>query len=296
MKKDLISIKDLTSSEISELFELASKLKLSRKTHEALLKNKTLGLVFEKPSNRTRVSFEVGMSELGGNSIYLGSGEIELGKREAVKDAAKVLSRYLDVIVVRTFSHNRLIEFAEHSTAPVINGLTDLLHPCQGLSDVFTIKEKKGLKGITVAFIGDGNNVANSLLYACNKMGIKVKMACPSGYEPDKAVIKEVGDTVSFFNSVDVAVKDADVIYTDVWTSMGKEKEREKRLKAFKGFQLNAKLLKLAKKDAVIMHCLPAHRGEEITDEVLDSKQSIVMDQAENRLHVQKAILVKLLK
>ena len=296
MKKDLISIKDLTSSEINELFELASKLKLNRKTHEALLKNKTLGLVFEKPSNRTRVSFEVGMSELGGNSIYLGSGEIELGKREAVKDAAKVLSRYLDVIVVRTFSHNRLIEFAEHSTAPVINGLTDLLHPCQGLSDVFTIKEKKGLKGITVAFIGDGNNVANSLLYACNKMGIKVKMACPSGYEPDKAVIKEVGDTVSFFNSVDVAVKDADVIYTDVWTSMGKEKEREKRLKAFNGFQLNAKLLKLAKKDTVIMHCLPAHRGEEITDEVLDSKQAIVIDQAENRLHVQKAILVKLLK
>ncbi|MBU4343721.1 MAG: ornithine carbamoyltransferase [Candidatus Omnitrophica bacterium] len=296
MKKDLISIKDLTSSEINELFELASKLKLNRKTHEALLKNKTLGLVFEKPSNRTRVSFEVGMSELGGSSIYLGSGEIELGKREAVKDAAKVLSRYLDVIVLRTFSHNRLIEFAEHSTAPVINGLTDLLHPCQGLSDVFTIKEKKGLKGITVAFIGDGNNVANSLLYACNKMGIKVKMACPSGYEPDKAVIKEVGDTVSFFNSVEDAVKDADVIYTDVWTSMGKEKEREKRLKAFNGFQLNAKLLKLAKKDTVIMHCLPAHRGEEITDEVLDSKQAIVIDQAENRLHVQKAILVKLLK
>jgi len=296
MKKDLITIKDLTRAEINELFELAFKLKLSRKTHEVLLKNKTLGLVFEKPSNRTRVSFEVGMSELGGNSIYLGSGEIELGKREAVKDAAKVLSRYLDVIVVRTFSHSRLIEFAEHSTAPVINGLTDLLHPCQGLSDVFTIKEKKGLKGITVAFIGDGNNVANSLLYACNKMDIKVKMACPGGYEPDKAVIKEVGDTVSFFNSVDVAVKDADVIYTDVWTSMGKEKEREKRLKTFKGFQLNAKLLKLAKKDAVIMHCLPAHRGEEITDEVLDSKQSIVVDQAENRLHVQKAILVKLLK
>ena len=296
MKRDLITIKDLKTGEINALFELASELKLKRKRHEALLKNKTLGLVFEKPSNRTRVSFEVGMFELGGNSIYLGSGEIELGKRESVKDAARVLSRYLDVIVVRTFSHKRLIEFAQHATVPVINGLTDLLHPCQGLSDLFTIKEKKGLKDVRIAFIGDGNNVLNSLLYGCNKFGIDVNVACPKGYEPDKDVIKDVKDIVHFCDSIEEAAKGADIIYTDVWTSMGKEKEKEKRLKAFQGFQINRDVVKLAKKDALIMHCLRAHRGEEITDDVLDGSQSIVVDQAENRLHVQKAILVKLLK
>lgn len=296
MKKDLITIKDLKVEEINGIFELASRLKLNRKKHEMPLKNKTLGLVFEKPSNRTRVSFEVGMFELGGSSVYLGSGEIELGKREAVGDAAKVLSRYLDVIVVRTFSHKRLIEFAEHATVPVINGLTDLFHPCQGLSDVFTIKEKKGLKDVKLAFIGDGNNVLNSLLYGCSKFGIDVNVACPKGYEPDEDVIKDVEAKVHFCDSAEDAVRGVDVIYTDVWTSMGKEKEKDKRLKVFKDFQINAKMVNLAKKDAIIMHCLPAHRGEEITDEVLDSKQSIVIDQAENRLHVQKAILVSLLK
>jgi len=295
MKKDLIAIKDLTSAEMIELFDKAAQLKLDRKTHDQPLKNKTLGLIFEKPSNRTRVSFEVGMFELGGNTIYLGSDEIELGKRESVKDAAKVLSRYLDGIVVRTFSHDRLIEMALHSSRPVINGLTDLLHPCQALSDLFTIKEKKGLKGLTLAFIGDGNNVLNSLLYGCSKLGLRVNVACPKGYEPNSKILKEVGSTVTLFNSAKEAVKDADIIYTDVWTSMGQQRECEKRKKAFKDFQVNAKILAVAKKDAMVMHCLPAHRGEEITDEVLDGPQSIVIDQAENRLHVQKAILLKLL-
>lgn len=296
MKKDLITIKDLTSSQIHEIFDLASELKLNRKKHELFLKNKTLGLIFEKPSNRTRVSFEVGMTELGGHTIYLGSEEIELGKREAIKDAARVLSRYLDAIAARTFSHKRILELAENSSVPVINGLTDLLHPCQALSDLFTIKEKKGLKGTRLAFVGDGNNVLNSLLYGCKKIGLKMNVASPKGYEPNKNILEEAGGIVTLFNSAKEAVEGADIVYTDVWTSMGMEKEHKKRLKIFKGFQVNRELLSLAKKDAVIMHCLPAHRGEEITDEVLDGPNSIVIDQAENRLHVQKAILVKLLK
>ena len=295
MKKNFIAIKDLTKNEIDEIFSLATELKLNRKTHDAKLKNKTLGLIFEKPSNRTRVSFEVGMNELGGHTIYLSENEIKLGKREAIKDAASVLSRYLDCIVARTFSHNRLLEIAKHSSVPVINGLTDLLHPCQALSDLFTIKEKKGLKNITLTFMGDGNNVLNSLLYGCSKMSIKINIACPKGYEPNKDVLKEAGEKVKLFSSAKDAIKDADIIYTDVWASMGQEKEHKKRLKIFKNFQVNSSILKLAKKDALVMHCLPAHRGEEITDEVLDGKQSIVIDQAENRLHVQKAILVKLL-
>ncbi len=296
MKKDLITIKDLTAQEIKELFDLAAKFKAERKTHEAPLENKTLGLIFEKPSNRTRVSFEVGMLELGGNSIYLGAEEVKLGKREAVKDAARVLSRYLDAMVVRTFSHARLIEMAENSTVPVINGLTDLAHPCQGLSDLFTIKEKKGLKDVTLAFIGDANNVLNSLLYGCSKVGIKINVASPKGYGPKNEILKDTRGAVQLFDSAEGAVKGADVVYTDVWTSMGQEKEHRKRLKRFKKFQVNSLLLSVAKKDAVVMHCLPAHRGEEITDEILDGRQSIVIDQAENRLHVQKAILTKLLR
>lgn len=296
MSRDFLSIKDLTKNEIEEIFGLAAGLKLNRKSHEKLLGNKTLGLIFEKPSNRTRVSFEVAMFELGGNTIYLGSDEIELGKREAVKDAARVLSRYLDAIVVRTFSHERLLEMAEYSSVPVINGLTDLLHPCQALSDLFTIKEKKGLKDITLAFVGDGNNVLNSLLYGCNKVGIKINVACPKGYEPNEDILKSVGDSARLFSSPLRAVEDADIVYTDVWASMGQEKEHKKRARIFKAFQVNSKLLGLAKRNAMVMHCLPAHRGEEITDEALDGRQSIVIDQAENRLHVQKAILLRLLK
>jgi len=294
--RHLITIKDLSADEMAGLFELAGELKSNRKTHEKYLKNKALGLIFEKPSNRTRVSFEVGIYELGGYAIYLGSDEIELGKREAVKDASKVLSRYLDGVVIRTFTHARLLEMAKYSSVPVINGLTDLLHPCQALSDLFTIKEKKGFKGIKFSYIGDGNNVLNSLLYGCSKISLKVNVACPKGYEPNKKVLEDAGKIVTLCGSAKDAVKDADVIYTDVWTSMGQEKEHKKRLKVFRDFQVNSKMLSLAKKDAVVMHCLPAHRGEEITDEVLDGGQSIVVEQAENRLHVQKAILVNLLK
>jgi len=294
MTKDLLTINDLNVSEINEILKLAGELKAKRQGLGEPLKGKTLGLIFEKPSNRTRVSFEVGITELGGHAIYLGSYEIDLGKRESTKDVAKVLSRYLSGIIARTFSHKTVVELAKYSSIPVINGLTDFQHPCQALSDLFTIKEKKGLGNVTVAFIGDGNNVLNSLLYICQKMGIKINAACPKGYEPGKDVLKDVGAAI--FNSPGDAVKGADVVYTDVWTSMGQEKEYRKRLKVFKKYQVNAELMKLANKDAVVMHCLPAHRGQEITDEVMDGPRSVVLDQAENRLHVQKAILIKLLK
>ena len=296
MKKDLLAINDLSSSEINEILKLSSELKEKRKDFSQPLKGKTLGLIFEKPSNRTRVSFEVGITELGGHAIYLGSYEIDLGKRESPKDVAKVLSRYLNGIIARTFSHKTVVELAKYSSIPVINGLTDYQHPCQALSDLFTIKEKKGLDGITVAFIGDANNVLTSLLYICHKMGIKINAACPKGYEPGKDILKDMAGSAAVFSSPGDAIKGADVVYTDVWTSMGQEKEYRKRLKVFKKYQVNSELMKLAKKDAVVMHCLPAHRGQEITDEVMDSPASIVLDQAENRLHVQKAILIKLLK
>ena len=296
MKKDLLTINDLSPAEINDILKLADELKEKRQGFGEPLKGKTLGLIFEKPSNRTRVSFEVGITELGGHAIYLGSYEIDLGKRESPKDVAKVLSRYLDGIIARTFSHKTVVEFARYSSIPVINGLTDYQHPCQALSDLFTIKEKKGLSGITAAFIGDGNNVLNSLLYICHKMGIKINAACPKGYEPAKDVLKETAGSAAIFNSPLDAVKGADVIYTDVWTSMGQEKEYKKRLKAFEKYQVNSELLKFANKGAIVMHCLPAHRGQEITDDVLDGPQSAVLDQAENRLHVQKAILIKLLK
>ena len=296
MKKDLLTINDLSVAEINEMLKLAGELKEKRQSFGEPLKGKTLGLIFEKPSNRTRVSFEVGITELGGHAIYLGSYEIDLGKRESPEDVAKVLSRYLNGIIARTFSHKTVVELAKYSSIPVINGLTDYQHPCQALSDLFTIKEKKGLNNITVAFIGDGNNVLNSLLYICHKMGIKINAACPKGYEPSKDVLKDVAGSAMIFNSPEEAVKGADVIYTDVWTSMGQEKEYKKRLKVFKKYQVSSELVKLANKGAIVLHCLPAHRGQEITNEVIDSAASVILDQAENRLHVQKAILVKLLK
>jgi len=296
VNKDLLTINDLSASEISDIIKLAAELKEKRQIFGEPLKGKTVGLIFEKPSNRTRVSFEVGITELGGHAIYLGSYEIDLGKRESPKDVAKVLSRYLHGIIARTFSHKTVVELAKYSSIPVINGLTDYQHPCQALSDLFTIKEKKGLDSITVAYVGDGNNVLNSLLYICHKTSIKIHVACPKGYEPNKDILKDTAGYVSMFNSPAEAVKGADVIYTDVWTSMGQEKEYKKRLKVFKKYQVNSELVKLANKNAIVMHCLPAHRGQEITDEVMDSPASMVLDQAENRLHVQKAILIKLLK
>ena len=304
MNKDFISIKDLTNSEIQDIFALADELKKDKAEFNRVLSGKTLALIFQKPSNRTRVSFEVGMYQLGGNSIYLAPDEISLGVRESIKDVAKTISRYVDGIVLRTFQHKNALEMARYSTVPVINGLSDLSHPCQALADVYTIREKlDNIKGITLAYIGDGNNVCNSLLYACAKCGLNMNVASPKGYEPDKAILREAKEiarptnsSINLFNDPAQAVRRADVIYTDVWISMGQEKEAKVRKKIFKEFQVNKDLVKLAKKDALIMHCLPAHRGDEITDEVIDSKGSIVFDQAENRMHVQKAILIMLLK
>jgi ornithine carbamoyltransferase len=295
MKKDLISIKDLSPDEIKGIFELTDKLKKNPNKFNKALAGKTLALIFQKPSNRTRVSFEVGMYQLGGYSIYLGPDEINLGVRESIKDVARTLSRYVNGIVLRTFEHKNILEMAKAAAVPVINGLSDFSHPCQALADVYTIKEKlKNIKGKTLAYVGDGNNVCHSLLYASAKTGLNMNVATPKGYEPHESVLKEAN--AQLLNDPYKAVKNADVIYTDVWASMGQEQEANERKKVFKDFQINKNLMKLAKKNVLIMHCLPAHRGVEITDEVMDSKNSIVFDQAENRMHVQKAILIKLLK
>jgi len=303
MKKDLISVKDLTAKEIEELYILTDKLKKHKSRFSKALKGKTIALLFQKPSNRTRVSFEVGMFQLGGNSLYLSPGEINLGVRESIADVAKTLSRYIDGIVLRTFEHKNCLELAKAATVPVINGLTDFSHPCQALADLYTVREKIGsLKNVTLAYVGDGNNVCNSLLFACAKLKININIGSPAGYSPSQPVLNEAKEiasgksTINLFNSAEQAVNNVDVIYTDVWASMGQEKEALERKKAFSCFQVNQNLLRLAKNGALVMHCLPAHRGEEITDEVLDSLNSVVFDQAENRMHVQKAILIKLLK
>lgn len=303
MKKDLISITDLSISEIKDIFSLSSKVKKNKKKYSKALLGKTIALIFQKPSLRTRVSFEVGIKQLGGSSVYLGREEVSLGVREAVSDVAKTLSRYVDGIVARTFDHKYVVELAKYASVPVINGLSDLLHPSQALADIFTLEEKlKKVKGIRLAYIGDGNNVCNSLLHISAKLGINVNVASPMGYSPGddilsaaRAIADTTGTKINLFFDASSAVKDADVIYTDVWTSMGQEEEREKRIEIFKDFQINKALLSLAKKGCLVMHCLPAHRGEEITEEVIESKNSIIFDQAENRLHVQKAILMKLL-
>ena len=302
-KKDFISIKDLKKEEIDEIFDLTKDLKKDTSLGEPL-KGKTLALIFQKPSNRTRVSFEVGMNQLGGHTVYLRPDEIELGVRESVSDVAKVLSRYINGIVARTHKHQDILNLSKSSTVPVINGLSDLLHPCQAMSDLFTIKERfKSFDSIKLVFIGDGNNVLHSLMYGASIVGLDMSVVNPKGYEPKKEVIrdieascKESGAKITFSNKPDDAVKGADIIYTDVWVSMGQEKEKTKKLKAFEGFQVDKKLSQKAKKGCKIMHCLPAHRGQEITDDVIDGPNSIVLDQAENRLHVQKSILYLLLK
>ena len=256
-------------------------------------------MIFEKPSTRTRVSFEVGIWQLGGYALYLSAGDLQLGRRETIADTAQVLSRYVDGIIARVFAHKTILDLVKYSTVPVINGLSDFTHPCQGLADLFTIYEKKGrFGGLKLAYVGDGNNVAHSLLYGCSKVGMNITLACPKGYEPNSKVVLEAkaegrrsGCRVNVTNDPREAVRGADVIYTDVWASMGKEKEREQRIKIFKPYQINGKLVKGAKKDYLFMHCLPAHRGEEVTDEVADSKNSVIFDQAENRLHTQKAVM-----
>ena len=293
-RKDLISIADLKSEDIQGL--IASATRLKQGSRKPLLEGKILALMFEKPSLRTRVSFDVAMKQLGGDAIYLSPAEVGLGQREPVSDVAKVLSRYVDGIVARTFSHSSVELLAQHATVPVINGLSDEEHPCQVLSDLLTIYEKKGgLEGLTLAYIGDANNVANSLLLAAAITGIDFRMANPKGYEP-KPELQKMAPMAQFAPDPKIAVKNADVVYTDVWTSMGQEAETEKRKTAFSSYQVNAELLSLAKKDAIFMHPLPAHHGEEIAEGLLDLPQSVVFDQAENRLHMQKAILAKLLK
>ncbi|MFH1407055.1 MAG: ornithine carbamoyltransferase [Candidatus Omnitrophota bacterium] len=301
--KDLITLQNLTASEINEIIELAFKIKAEGRDFGCPLLGKTLALIFQKPSMRTRVSFEVGIYQLGGQAIYLGSGEVGMGKREAVKDFAKTISRYIDAIVLRTFSQKDIDEFARYATVPVVNGLSDLSHPCQALGDVMTMKEKLGrLIGINLAWVGDGNNVLHSLMHACGKLGVNLSIAAPAGYEPAGSVLKQAKidakkskAVIKLSHSPSDAVKGVDFIYTDVWASMGQESEYKKRLVAFRGFQVNTALLKKAKHSVSVMHCLPAHRGEEITNDAIDGKHSIVYEQAENRLHIQKAILVKLM-
>lgn len=302
MKRDFISFYDYTEEELHLLLERAKWLKERNKRGEVWrpLEGKTLAMIFEKPSTRTRVSFEVGMYQLGGNALYLSAQELQLSRGESIADTARVLSRYVDAVLIRTYEHWKIEEFARFSSVPVINGLSDLLHPCQILSDIFTIWEKLGhYKGVRVAYVGDGNNVANSWIEGASKMGIELRIACPPGYEPDHEILQRAlreGARILITHDPKEAVKDAQVLYTDVWTSMGQEAERQKRLEDFKGYQLNESLLQLAGPGVLVMHCLPAHRGEEITDEVMDGPHSVVFDQAENRLHVQKALLEFLMR
>lgn len=305
MKKDLLTVGDLTKEDIENILKRSSLLKEKQKrgeTHCSLI-GKSLGMFFEKASTRTRVSFEVGIYQLGGQAIFLTYQDLQIGRGETIADTARVLSRYIDCLVVRTFSQKVVEELARYATIPVINGLTDIHHPCQVLSDLFTIFEKKGrLNGLKLCYIGDGNNVANSLIEGATRVGINLTLACPDGYEPLKEIVREAiaekekgGPHIEILRDPLKAAEGADILYTDVWASMGQESEREKRLKVFSPYQVNSKIVQVAKPDVLVMHCLPAHRGEEITDEVIDGKYSIVLDQAENRLHTQKAILEMLM-
>jgi len=302
MKKDLLSIYDLEPADFEKIWAKAKKLKKDLKSGKSStpLQGKTLGMIFDKSSTRTRISFEVGMYQLGGIALFLTSRDTQIGRGETISDSAQMMSRYLNGIMIRTFSQKSVEEFARYASIPVINGLTDLLHPCQILSDLFTIKEKKGsYDKLKIAYIGDGNNVANTWIEAAAKLPIALALACPEGYDPDAKIMakgkKEAREGITLYRDPLQAAKDADILYTDVWTSMGQESEQEARKKIFKTYQINKRLLKEAKKDAMVMHCLPAHRGEEISSDVIDGAQSVVIDQAENRLHVQKAILEILL-
>ncbi|HOY09074.1 MAG TPA: ornithine carbamoyltransferase [Candidatus Omnitrophota bacterium] len=300
MKKDLLSIHDLKNEEIHYLLKEAVRLKADRHGGSSILKDKTVALIFQKPSNRTRVSFEVGIHQLGGKCLYLGPGEINLGKRESTSDVAATLSRYLDGIVARTFKHDDIVELSRTASIPIINGLSDLYHPCQALADLMSIQEKfSELQGLKLAYIGDGNNVCHSLILGCAKVGMNVSVATPPGYEPDSGILamaqnesRQFNASVTLTHCPQEAAQGAHVIYTDVWTSMGQEEEHAARLKIFHDFQVNTALISKAHDHCVFMHCLPAHRGEEVTAEVIDGPRSIVFDQAENRLHIQKAILL----
>jgi ornithine carbamoyltransferase len=305
MKRDFLSVLD-ARNDIDDILNMALDLKLRQKKGLGYfpLKNRSLALIFEKPSTRTRISFEVGMAQLGGYALYLSPKDLQIGRGETIADTAKVLSRYVDAIMYRAFEHDMVVELARNSSVPVINGLDDLEHPCQILADLLTIKEHKGeLKGLSLTYVGDGNNVCNSLMLGCALLGIDMDVSCPDGYLPNDKIFEEAsqiaqdkGVHLHMVSNPVEAVRGADIIYTDVWVSMGDEKEKKSRKKIFAPYQINSELVKHAKPDCVVMHCLPAHRGQEITDDVIDGEHSIVFDQAENRLHAQKALLVKLLE
>lgn len=304
--KHLLCLYDWTSDEITDILELADKLKYENKNgirHDHHLKGKTLGMIFSKSSTRTRVSFEVGMHQLGGYALFLSSADIQLGRGETVYDTAKTLSRYLDGIMIRTFNQKDVEDLAAYGSIPIINGLTDELHPCQILADLMTVREKKGsLKGLKLAYIGDGNNVANSLLIGCAKTGMDISVATPEGYfcnekyiNMAKTAAENSGSRIHITTDAKQAISDADVVYTDTWVSMGMEKEKEERMKVFAPYQINNGLFSHAKPDAIFMHCLPAYRGYEVTEEIIDGPRSVIFDEAENRLHAQKAVMVKLM-
>ncbi len=298
--KHLLKMMDLSTEEIIEILNLADQLKYEQKhgIEHHHLKGKTLGMIFAKASTRTRVSFEVGMYQLGGHPLFLSSHDLQIGRGEPVQDTARVLSRYLDGIMIRTFDQEEVESLVKYGTIPIINGLTDLAHPCQILADLMTIREyKNSFEGLKMCFIGDGNNMMNSLIVGCLKVGMAVSVACPEGYHPAQMVLDFAAQYPCFELTDDPnqAVKDADVVITDVWASMGQEGEAERRRKAFAGYQINKELMALAKPDAMVQHCLPAHRGEEITEEILEAHANEIFDEAENRLHAQKAVLVKLL-
>jgi ornithine carbamoyltransferase len=300
MKRDFLTLSDLSAQEVDSLLKRSAELKSESGSTACPLIGKSIGLLFDKTSTRTRISFQTGIYQLGAQAIYINTQELQLGRGESIEDTARVLSRYLHGIVIRTYAHSTIERLAENATVPVVNGLTDVHHPCQALADMLTLSEQKGrLKGVRLAYIGDGNNVANSLMEAALSTGVDLVLACPRGYEPDSKLYEKMraaGARVEVIKDPDEAARNADALYTDVWISMGQEKEVERKKKKFEKYQINKRLLSLAKPDAIVMHCLPAHRGEEITDEVIDSPQSVVIDQAENRLHTQKALLEMLIK
>jgi ornithine carbamoyltransferase len=303
--KDFIEIHDFTADEVREILELSAAIKAKPKKYGDALEGQTLGMIFEKSSTRTRVSFEVGMFQLGGHALFLSARDIQLGRGEPIHDTARVLSRYVDGIMARTFAHETVTDLARYASIPVINGLTDLSHPCQAMTDYFTAYEKFGgeLRGRKLAYIGDGNNMAHSLMFGAPKVGMDIAVACPAGYAPDPAIVAQAGEDAKaagtkmlVTTSIEEAVHGADVVETDVWASMGQEAEAEKRARDFAGWIVDERVMSMAKPDAIFMHCLPAHRGEEVAAEVIDGPKSVIYDEAENRLHVQKAIMVALMK
>ena len=303
MHKDFISIHDLTRYEFQQMLDMTDDMKKRPGHYDKALKGKILAMIFQKPSLRTRMTFEVGMLQLGGEAIYLAPSDIQLGSREGIYDVGKNLERWVDGIMLRTFAHQIILDLAKSTRIPVINALTDLLHPCQAMADIYTLHEKKGgLSGLKLAYVGDGNNVCHSLMFAAAKAGTKMAVATPAGYEPNSEIVRqaledgrETGFSLLVTNDAAEAARGADAVYTDVWASMGQEAEKEKRARIFAPYQVNAALMAHAKPDAFFIHCLPAHRGDEVTDEVIDSPNSVVYDEAENRLHVQKVICLLLM-